>query len=249
MIDSTWQQLHTNKLNLSRRPKGNKLLKKIFLFVILTSSTILFSYVLVNIQAIYKSFKYQIKDNFSPYYHDITNQINLSAQANQNYLQNDNLLIIPKIDLNSSIIWGSSEDSLSSNLKKSVVQLDSTNLPSDLTGNIILIGNSSLPFWQDDGGGTVFTLINKLELGDRITINYQENYFVYQVKSKKTVSGANIELDKSDGNQLLTLMTCYPLGINSQRLLIIAELVSTSLKTKKSDSDNTDSMSNIYLAE
>ncbi|EKD56964.1 MAG: hypothetical protein ACD_58C00037G0008 [uncultured bacterium] len=226
MIDSSWIY-HQNHNKIIHQGLFKKIINNFLVVSIFIIIAFGFSYLIINAQSVTKIVKFQINSTMSPYYDKIENQINLTAQANFNNISYDNL-IIPKIDLKESINWRVSELDFTTQLTKGIIHAKSSNLPSDGSGNILLIGYSSLPFWQNQGGSTVFSLLNKLSLGDRINIRYQDNYYVYQVKNKLISNSELIDLNNPSDKQLLTLMTYWPIGVNSHKLFVVSELISSS---------------------
>jgi LPXTG-site transpeptidase (sortase) family protein len=87
----------------------------------------------------------------------------------------------------------------------------------------------------------VFYLLNKLETGDEVWMDYLGKRYKYRVEGKEVISasderylkmldGVPTKVEKSDGNtdagkQTLVLQTCWPPGTTWKRLLVKAELV------------------------
>ena len=67
----------------------------------------------------------------------------------------------------------------------------------------------------------LFTDLNKLELGDTFQITIMDQTFTYQVDQIKIVRPNEVDdIQIVPGEDLCTLLTCTPYGINSHRLLV-----------------------------
>ena len=67
----------------------------------------------------------------------------------------------------------------------------------------------------------LFTELDKMELGDTFTITVLDRTVTYQVDQIKVVSPDEInDIQIVPGEDLCTLLTCTPYGINSHRLLV-----------------------------
>ena len=67
----------------------------------------------------------------------------------------------------------------------------------------------------------LFTELDKMELGDTFTLTVLDRTLTYQVDQIKVVSPDEIDdVQIVEGEDLCTLLTCTPYGINSHRLLV-----------------------------
>ena len=73
----------------------------------------------------------------------------------------------------------------------------------------------------------VFYLLGELQENDMIYVNYHGNEIKYRVYEKNIVSAKELKyLEYSDESRdVLILQTCWPIGTDWNRLLILAELV------------------------
>lgn len=79
---------------------------------------------------------------------------------------------------------------------------------------------------------TLFTNLDKLKIGDVFyidTLNLKMKYQIEQIKVVDPKAVSTLSIQK--GRDLATLVTCYPTGINSQRLLVTGERVPYAIKT------------------
>lgn len=73
---------------------------------------------------------------------------------------------------------------------------------------------------------TMFTDLDKVVEGDTVTITVFGEVLTYRVVETRVVQPEETEtLRQVAGEDLLTLVTCTPLGINTQRMLVTAERV------------------------
>ena len=72
----------------------------------------------------------------------------------------------------------------------------------------------------------MFTNLDKMHAGDTFTIEVMGEVLVYVVRQTQVVAPEEQEaLYPQEGRDLVTLVTCTPLGINTHRILVTAERV------------------------
>lgn len=136
----------------------------------------------------------------------------------QNYLDVLNVdgvmgrITIPKIDVDLPIYHGTNPETL----EKGVGHMESTSLP--IGGeyrHAVLTGHRGLP------SAELFTRLDELELGDQFYIHVLDTTLAYQVDQILTVDPDQLEqLVALPGEDYVTLVTCTPYGVNTQRLLV-----------------------------
>lgn len=146
----------------------------------------------------------------------------------------DARLIIPKLKKNVPVIfsnpqklmgadWKSLEETFQEDLKNGVIHYPGTAEPGE-QGNAFITGHSSYYFWDDGRYKDVFVLLHTLEVGDEIIMQYDQEQFTYKVVEMKKVKNSDISvLNQETDQNLLTLMTCTPVGTNISRLVVVAE--------------------------
>lgn len=128
-------------------------------------------------------------------------------------------LLIPSININAPIIWRSPVENTIENLKNGVAHYAGTALPGE-NGNVFITGHSSNYWWDPGRFKQVFVLLDKLKIGDRIYINYNDQPYVYQVENIKVIKPAQIEVLNPADHSILSLMTCTPVGTTINRLIV-----------------------------
>jgi len=139
------------------------------------------------------------------------------------------VIIIPKLNVNAPIIFEPSiaEESIQNALRNGVVHYAGTALPGE-PSNSVIVGHSSNDWWEPGNYKFVFALLEKLEPGDQIQVNYQKKRYVYQVAGKKIVAPTEISVLQPTTDPILTLITCTPPGTSWKRLIITANQIEPS---------------------
>ncbi|MBR3752402.1 MAG: class C sortase [Ruminiclostridium sp.] len=119
---------------------------------------------------------------------------------------------IPSIDVELPIHHGTEE----AVLQVAVGHLDWTSFPVGGPGtHCVLSAHRGLP------SATLFTHLDRLEEGDLFMLHVLDETLTYQVDQILTVEPQEIqELYIQEGQDLCTLVTCTPYGINTHRLLV-----------------------------
>lgn len=141
----------------------------------------------------------------------------------------DATIIIPKIDVNTPIIWDVSvaeKNAYLEALNSGVAHAKGTPSPSNQAGNTYLFAHSTANPADIRRYSAVFTLLHQLEIDDRIVIFYQGKRYDYLVEEEEVVpSFDTTPLLRSFDKPMLTLQTCDPPGIPKNRRIVTARLV------------------------
>ncbi|SJN40769.1 Sortase A, LPXTG specific [Microbacterium esteraromaticum] len=121
-------------------------------------------------------------------------------------------LRIPSIDVDLPIYHGTSDATLA----KGVGHLEGTSLPVGGTSqHSVLTAHRGLP------EATLFNDLDKVSKGDRFTIEVFGEVLTYEVVDTRVVEPDDTDtLRAVAGEDLVTLVTCTPLGINTHRYLV-----------------------------
>lgn len=176
------------------------------------------SYTVINSPALIKKMKFFWDNDFRNKSWGTDNKPIIPAE------KNESRLIIPNIKVDAPIIWNVAEDKIIAELQNGVVQYQGTALPGQL-GNIFITGHSSYYLWAKGSYKDVFALLNKLSAGDKIYIQYKGATFTYIVRNQKVVEPNDLTVLAPTGENILSLMTCVPIGTSLSRLIITAEQV------------------------
>lgn len=131
---------------------------------------------------------------------------------------------IPSINIKLPIYYGTSVDIL----KKGVGVLEGTSLPvGGENTHSVLSAHTGL------ANQKLFTDIDKLKDGDIFYLHILKKDLAYKVNQIKVVHPDEIDdLKISEGKDYVTLLTCYPYGINTERLLVRGERTDLSERTE-----------------
>jgi len=111
-------------------------------------------------------------------------------------------------------------------LKNGLAHFKGTPLPGD-GGNSFIYGHSTIQSFfstNPNNPEIAFSKLEKTEIGDKVEIEKENQILEYTVRKIKKVSPSDFSVLKPQGSkETVTLMTCWPLGIGTKRLLVIAE--------------------------
>ena len=126
-------------------------------------------------------------------------------------------LKIPSISLDLPVYHGTADDTL----LKGLGHLEGTSLPVGGEGTrSVITGHRGL------AEATMFTNLDKVKTGDSLIVEVFGEVLTYRVTSTKVVEPEETEaLRVEEGKDLLTLVTCTPLGINTHRILLTGERI------------------------
>lgn len=121
-------------------------------------------------------------------------------------------ITIPKLQTELAIYHGTSDGVLSG----AVGHLEGSSLPVGGAGtHCVLSGHTGLP------SAKLFTDLDTLGIGDVFVLTVLDRELVYEVDQILVVEPGEVEaLYVSEGEDLCTLVTCTPYGVNSHRLLV-----------------------------
>ncbi|MCF7844795.1 MAG: sortase [Kiritimatiellales bacterium] len=90
-------------------------------------------------------------------------------------------------------------------------------------GKIMIYGHSSSYPWDVSQFTKIFRKVNKLDVGDRLYVTYDNKLFAYEVNYKQTIDASDTSPfnDAGTGEELI-LYTCWPPDSISQRYLVHA---------------------------
>ena len=157
---------------------------------------------------------------------DYMSQLNLNNNGMMGYID------IPKINCTLPI-YHTTETSV---LQVAVGHVEGSSLPVGGDGShCVLSGHRGLT------SAKLFTNLDQMETGDLFMLSVLDEKLTYQVDDISIVDPEDIsKLTFEDGNDLCTLVTCTPYGVNSHRLLVRGHRVeNTTVTIVKAGSDAT----------
>lgn len=148
---------------------------------------------------------------------------------------------IPKLNVNAPVVYEPSirEEDVQRSLQSGVVHYGTTARPGE-KGNAVIFGHSSNDWWEPGDYKFVFVLLDKLQAGDQVMVNYEGRRYTYEVTGSRVVEPTEISVLNPTKEPTLTLITCTPPGTAWKRLVVTAKQIdpapSTATATKKSKS-------------
>ncbi len=145
----------------------------------------------------------------------------------------DNRVVIGKIGKNVPVVtvsdtklidgdYAGLEKDIQASLLKGIVHYPGTANPGE-TGNAFFTGHSSNYVWIKGDYNNVFALLNEIVVGDKVTVYWEGQKYIYQAYDIKVVSPSETWVLQQSGNEypsIMTLMTCTPVGTSLNRLII-----------------------------
>lgn len=153
-----------------------------------------------------------------------------SSEASEAVYDKPDSIVIKKIGLTAPLIYARSTDQreLNQDLNNGVVIYPGSDPPGQI-GNFFLTGHSSVYPWNKTIYGQVFAAIDKLEIGDTVAIYLQQHKYEYRITNKYTAS-KDIRLIHPANEAKITLMTCWPIGTDLERLIVEGRLEGVPFK-------------------
>lgn len=162
-------------------------------------------------------------------YYDVTTQTQKDIVVDKTY---DKLmsLTIDSIGINNIRVTPNvdsyNEEVYNQYLKLGLAHFKGTPLPGD-GGNSFIYGHSAVESFFNNHQNlpeTIFSKLNNIDIGAEVDIKKDDQTLKYIVRSKKIVSPEDFSiLETKDNKETVTMMTCWPLGIGTKRLIVVAE--------------------------
>lgn len=136
------------------------------------------------------------------------------------------VLTIPKINVSVPIVYEPSvtEADVQKSLERGVIHYGNTPKPGE-GGNSVLFGHSSNDWWEPGDYKFVFVLLDKLAPGDRYSIDYQGQHYIYEVTGSRVVEPTDLSVLKPTAQPSMSLITCTPPGTAWKRLVVTAKQI------------------------
>lgn len=136
----------------------------------------------------------------------------IKEQPKINYIA---ILKIPKINLERGLV---DPNSYLNNVNYNIEILDESSMPDEIGGNVILAahsGNARISYFRN---------LDKLSIGDDISIDYQSNTYKYKIVDKYLIDKTGTaEIVRNKNKSSLTLITCK--HNTNKQIIVIAEMI------------------------
>ena len=121
-------------------------------------------------------------------------------------------ITIPSIGVDAPVVQGDDWESL-----KTGVGLNASSGIPGKSGNVILSGHNDI-------FGQVFRELDRLRPGDEVSLLTEKNAYTYIVTGTQIVQPSQVEVMRQTEESTLTLISCYPYLIDTQRIVVSAQL-------------------------
>lgn len=248
MFDNKTNQIDEDDLEYlfaAKKPLHRNKYLSVIKYTILTLIIFVLIFVGINYQALFNNLDYwYIKDYKSG--DNPTQNIGVTSNSNQKISIPsvvENHILIQKISVDAPISWNIKNDDydVSKNLENGAIHLAGTALPGTI-GNVFITAHSSNYVWARGNYKTLFSLLDKLVIGDEIYINYKSKTYYYKVNHIKVTNPNDLSVLNQDNDSILTLMTCTPVGTSLNRLIITSkQIYPNPTSNNPSNNQNTNS--------
>ena len=131
----------------------------------------------------------------------------------QPHVENAVRIVIPSIKVDAPVVEGDDWESLKLGVGH---HLGSAN-PGE-TSNMVLSAHNDIY-------GEIFRYLSDMQLEDEIIVYTATRTYRYAVKAKRLIEPTQVEVMDPSRAPILTLISCYPYLIDTQRIVIVGELV------------------------
>ncbi len=122
-------------------------------------------------------------------------------------------MIIPAINVDAPVVQGVGWEQL----KKGIGQVPGTALPGQVGNSVYAAHN--------DIYGELFRHLDQLQPGDEVRLYTASQEFRYVVRDWKIVEPTEVSVMDSTSTAIITLISCYPYLVDTQRIVVFADLV------------------------
>ncbi len=120
---------------------------------------------------------------------------------------------IPSLKVDAPVVQGDGWEQL----KKGVAQHIGTANPGE-TGNMVVSAHN-------DVYGELFRYLDRLQPGDQVIVYTQQRQYVYVVDRTVIVKPTQVEVMASTADPTITLISCYPYLVDTDRIVVFAKLL------------------------
>lgn len=137
-------------------------------------------------------------------------------------------IIIPKINIEAPVVYDVptiGEREVQAGLERGIVHYGTTPNPGE-KGNAVMFGHSSGNILNSGKYKFAFLLLKSLEVGDTFIVHKDSKQYAYKIYNKYVTNPADVSvLNPRDKPSTMTLITCDPPGLSTNRLIIVAEQI------------------------
>lgn len=121
-------------------------------------------------------------------------------------------IVIPAIDVDATVVEGDDWETL----KKGAGHHVGSANPGE-RGNCVISAHNDIY-------GEIFRYLPDLKVGDEIAVHTQSQVYRYVVQQTRIIEPTQVEVMAPTRAPVLTLISCYPYGVDTHRIVVIASL-------------------------
>lgn len=127
-------------------------------------------------------------------------------------------LVIPKIGVDAPVIAleNIDEQLAQKGLEQGIVNYPDSN---------VFLGHSSAYPWYKGEYGSIFSLLNKLDIGDEILVFSKTKKYTYQIIEKQIKLPKDLELKQTNDKSIIYLVSCWPINTAWKRIVVKAKTI------------------------
>jgi LPXTG-site transpeptidase (sortase) family protein len=130
-------------------------------------------------------------------------------------------LIIPSLGIEAPIVISQSntEAGYQKDLESGVIYMPGSSGLNE-KGAIVIMGHSSAYPWYKGQYGSIFALLNKLNVDDEIIVLSKDRQYIYHVSGKEIKAPKDLVFQTEEDQPILYLVSCWPVNTAWKRIVI-----------------------------
>lgn len=148
------------------------------------------------------------------------------------------LIAMPAAGIKAPVVYGvesTLDADVQRGLERGILHFGDSALPGE-AGNAVYVGHSSGQPWAPGDYKFVFSMLYRLNPGDKIQLAYDGELYIYEVTEKVIVEPTDVSVLKQSEAATATFITCWPIGVNAQRMVIKSKLISHEARKRTTNS-------------
>jgi len=132
-------------------------------------------------------------------------------------------LVIPSLGIEAPIVISQSntEAEYQKDLERGVLYLPGSSTLNK-KGTIVIMGHSSAYPWYKGQYGSIFALLNQLNINDEIIVFSKDKQYTYRILGKEIKAPKDLVFQTQEDEPILYLVSCWPINTAWKRIVIKA---------------------------
>lgn len=160
-----------------------------------------------------------------------------SEQRSRPAESDEPIVMMPSAGITAPVVYGMdsiAEVDVQKALEQGVLHFGGSALPGE-RGNAVFIGHSSGQPWAPGDYKFVFTMLQRLQAGDTVELAHEGELYQYEVTETMIVEPTDVSVLDETNDATATFITCWPVGLNAQRMVVKTKLVSHQPRDASTD--------------